>query len=122
MPSIAVDRLTHAAAPVVVGAGAHFISFAKKARPLLAHCGNPRLLAEDERSATDSATLLRIGIGEERAFGGDPLNVPGGAAHHAPVVGTDGLRADAIAPDNEYVRLRWRKCCAERLYSPLCSG
>ena len=47
------------------------------------------MLAEDERRAAGGAALLRVGVGEERAFLRDAVDVRRLVAHHAEVVGAD---------------------------------
>ena len=70
---------------------------------------------EDERGAARGAALLRVGVGEQRAFLGEAIDVGRLVAHDAEVVGADVVDADVVAPDDEDVRLflrglreRWR--------------
>src|SRR6516164_9289722 len=62
------------------------------------------MLAENKGGASSSATLLRVGIGEKRAFFRDAINVRRLITHHAVVVGADVGPADVITPNDENVR------------------
>ena len=46
---------------------------------------------------------LPVVVGEQGAFFGDPVDVGGPASQHTPVVGTDVVVPDVIAPDDEDV-------------------
>ena len=63
---------------------------------------------EDERRAAGRAALLRVGVGEERAFLRDAVDVRRLVAHDAEVVGADVVDADVVAPDDEDVGLLGR--------------
>ena len=65
--------------------------------------GAKRFLAEDKRRAPSGAALLAVGIGEERAFFGDAINVGRPVAHQPHRVGADLRDADVIAEDDEDV-------------------
>ena len=65
--------------------------------------GAERVLAEDERGTTGGAALLRVGVGEHRAFFGDAVDVGRLVTHDAVVVGADVMDADVVAPDDEDV-------------------
>ena len=62
-------------------------------------------LAGDEGGAPGRAGLLRVMIGEDRAFLGDAVDVRRAVAHHAAVVGADVPQPDVVAEDDEDVRL-----------------
>ena len=47
------------------------------------------MLPEDERGAARRAALLRVGVGEQRAFLGDAVDVRRLVAHDAQAVGAD---------------------------------
>ncbi len=62
------------------------------------------MLTENERGAAGGAALLRVGVGEERAFFGDAVNVGRLIAHDAVVVSADVVNADVIAPKDDDIR------------------
>ena len=62
-------------------------------------------LAGDEGGAPGGAGLLRVMVGEDRAFLGDAVDVRRAVAHHAAVVGADVPQPDVVAEDDEDVRL-----------------
>ena len=62
-------------------------------------------LAGDEGGAPGRAGLLRVMVGEDRAFPGDAVDVRRAVAHHAAVVGADVPQPDVVAEDDEDVRL-----------------
>jgi hypothetical protein len=73
-----------------------------------AHLGQARAdrrLAGQEGRAARRAALLGVPVGEQRAFGGDPVDVGRAVAHHAEVVGADIEPADIVAHDEENVGL-----------------
>jgi hypothetical protein len=49
--------------------------------------------------------LLRIMVGEDRAFLGNAVDVRRAIAHHAAVVGADVPQPNVVAEDDEDVRL-----------------
>jgi len=61
-------------------------------------------LTKNERGPSGCAGLLRVVIGEQCAFTGDPINVGRAAAHHAAVVGADVPDADIVRHDHDDVR------------------
>src|ERR1700728_576029 len=63
--------------------------------------GPDRVLPRDEAGAAGGAALLRVVVGEEGAFVGDPVNVGGSVSHHAVTKLTDVPDADIVAPKNE---------------------
>jgi hypothetical protein len=63
------------------------------------------MLPKDEGGASCRAALLGIGVGEKRAFLGDPVYVWRVIAHDAKVIGADVMDTDVIASDDEDVRL-----------------
>ena len=65
-------------------------------------------LAGDERGAPGGAGLLRVMVGEDRAFLGDAVDVRRAVAHHAAVVGADVPQPDVVAEDDEDVGLAAR--------------
>src|SRR5215211_7740647 len=66
--------------------------------------GAQRTLPGDECGAAGGARLLAVVIGEDRAFGGDAVDVGRAVAHHAAVVGADVPVADIVAHNDENVR------------------
>ena len=56
------------------------------------------MLAEDERGAPGGAALLGVGVGEERAFLRDAVDVRRPVAHDAVVVGADVVRRRCRRP------------------------
>ena len=72
---------------------------------MVSNPGAERMLAEDERRAARRAALLRVGVGEERAFLRDAVDVGRPVAHDAEAVGADVVAADVVAPDDEDVGL-----------------
>ncbi len=62
-----------------------------------------RMLPENERRAPRRAALLRISIGEQRAFLCDAVNVRRAIAHDAMVIGADVVHANIVAPEDEDV-------------------
>ena len=66
--------------------------------------GAERMLAENERCTSGGAALLRVGVGEQRAFFGDAVDVGSLIAHDAVVVGADVVNADVVAPDHQDIR------------------
>jgi hypothetical protein len=48
---------------------------------------------------------LAVIVGEQSTLAGDPVDVGGGAAHHAAMVGTQIPGADVIGHDHDDVRL-----------------
>ena len=67
------------------------------------------MLAENERRAARRATLLRVGVGEQRPFLGDAVDVGRLVTHDAEAVGADVVPADVVAPDDQDVGLRVRR-------------
>ena len=63
--------------------------------------GPERMLAEDERSATGRAALLRVGVRKQRALTGDTIDIRRLIAHHTVVVGADVVYADVVTPNHE---------------------
>jgi hypothetical protein len=57
-------------------------------------------LARNKCGATGRAGLLRVVVREQRAFGGDAVDVGRSASHHAAMVGTDVPHAHIIAHDH----------------------
>src|SRR5262245_17737887 len=78
------------------------------------------MLAENEGGASGSATLLGIGVSEERTLLSDAINIRRLVAHHAVIVDAYVAPADVIPPNDEDVRLARRSlgrggllaCCA----------
>jgi hypothetical protein len=64
-----------------------------------------RALPGDERGAAGGARLLAVIVGEDRALGGDAVDVGRAIAHHATVVGADVPVADIVTHDDEDVGL-----------------
>ena len=62
-------------------------------------------LAGDERGAPGGAGLLRVMVGEDRAFLRDAVDIRRAVAHHAAVVGADIPQPDVITEDDEDVGL-----------------
>lgn len=62
-------------------------------------------LSQDERGSSCGAGLLRVIVGEQRAFLGDAIDVGRTAAHHAAVVGADIPDADVVSHDHDDVGL-----------------
>ena len=62
------------------------------------------MLAQNERCAPRRAALLRVRVGEHRAFLRNAINVGRLVAHDAQAVGADVVSPDVIAPDDEDVR------------------
>ena len=71
----------------------------------LQQAGAEARLPGDERRAARGAGLLRVVVGEDRAFLGDAVDVGRAVAHHAAVVGADVPVADVVAEDDEDVGL-----------------
>ena len=72
-----------------------------------AHLGKARTqgaLAGDEGGTAGGAGIFTIGIGEDRAFFGDTVNIGRAIAHHAHVVGRDIGPADIIAENHQNIR------------------
>ena len=67
----------------------------------LREAGADRILAGDEAGAACGAALLRVVVGEEAAFVGDPVDVGGPVAHHAVAELADVPDADIVAPEDE---------------------
>src|SRR5262245_699430 len=67
--------------------------------------GPERLLAEDERRTTGGAALLAVGVGEDRAFASDAVDVWCPISHHAHRVGADLRDANVVPKDDKDVRL-----------------
>src|SRR5262245_8022945 len=63
------------------------------------------MLSEDEGRPAGGAALLRVGVGEQRAFLREAIDVGRAVTHDAVVVGADVVDADVVAPDDEDVRL-----------------
>ena len=61
------------------------------------------VLAQNEGGTAGGAALLGIGIGEERAFGSDTVDIRRGAAHHAAMIGADVPGTDIVSPDNQNI-------------------
>ena len=77
-----------------------------------AHLGKARAqgaLAGDEGGTAGGAGIFAIGIGEDRAFFGDAVNIGRAIAHHAHVVGRDIGPADIIAENHQNIRLALRR-------------
>ncbi|MCY1369415.1 hypothetical protein D9M69_564550 [compost metagenome] len=66
--------------------------------------GAERMLAEGEGGTAGGAGLLAVGVGEQRAFPGDAVDVGRLVAHHALVVGAEIEVADIVAKDHQDVR------------------
>src|SRR5271157_3904873 len=79
-------------------------------QPDLGQPGANRALPGNKRGAPRRAALLRVVVGEQRAFVSQPVNVGCLVMHHAQVVGTDIPVADVIAEDDEDIWLL-RACC-----------
>src|ERR1700720_3872432 len=62
-----------------------------------------RVLPQNEGGAACRAALLSIGVGEDRTFFRQAINVGRSVAHYSEVVGANVVNADVIAPDNEDV-------------------
>src|SRR5262249_23042638 len=62
-------------------------------------------LAEDEGCTARRAALLAVGIGEDRAFTGDAVDIRRPIAHQTHGVGADLRHANVVAEDDEDVRL-----------------
>ncbi|MCY1187179.1 hypothetical protein D9M73_281310 [compost metagenome] len=62
------------------------------------------MLAENEGSTPGGAGLLAVGMGEQRAFSADTVDVGGFVTHHALVVSTQVEDADVVAEDHQDVR------------------
>ena len=77
----------------------------RRRQPDLEQAGADRALASDEGGAAGGTGLLRVIVGEDRAFVGDPVDVGRAIAHHAAVVGADVPVADVVAHDDEDVGL-----------------
>ena len=73
-----------------------------------------RMLSEDERRPTGGAALLGVGVGEERPFFGDAIDVGGLVPHDAVVVRTDVVNADVVAPEDDDVWLLTSLCRLRR--------
>src|SRR5262245_11841340 len=67
--------------------------------------GAKRMLSKNERSPARGAALLRVGVGEQRAFLRDTIYVGCAVAHDAVVVGADVVHADVVAPNYQNVWL-----------------
>ncbi len=72
-------------------------------RPTFSRPVRKQRLPGDERRAPGGAGLLRVVVGEDRAFLGDAVDVGRAIAHHAAVVGADVPVADVVAEDDEDV-------------------
>src|SRR5215469_15411041 len=71
-----------------------------------------RLLAEDERCSARSAALLRVSIGKDRPFMGNPVDVRCPISHYADAVGTDMSRPISSP---HMTRMFGCRACAARL-------
>ncbi len=67
--------------------------------------GAEGLLTENERCTACGAALLRVRVGDQRAFLRDAIDVRRLVAHHPEAVGADVVPANVIAPDDEDVGL-----------------
>ncbi|ASP56529.1 hypothetical protein CDO31_32905 (plasmid) [Sinorhizobium meliloti] len=76
------------------------------------NCSWPRM-----KDAPCGAALLPIGIGENRALGGDTIDVGRAITHRAHGVGAVLRNADVVAEDDEDVR-RLAGACRRLLLSP----
>ncbi|MNQ93271.1 hypothetical protein D3C85_1087290 [compost metagenome] len=65
--------------------------------------GAKRMLAEEKSRASGGTGLLAVGMGEQRAFFGDAIDVRRFVTHHALVVGTEIGIANVIAEDHQNV-------------------
>ena len=63
-----------------------------------------RMLAKNEGGSPCGAGLLRVGVGEERPFLGEAVDIGRLIAHDAVVVGADVVNADIVSVDEEDVR------------------
>jgi len=65
--------------------------------------GTEGCLSEDERGTPCRAGLLRVVVGEQRAFLGDAVDVRRASAHHAAMVGADIPDAHVVGHDDDNV-------------------
>ena len=69
------------------------------------HAGADRQLAGDELRPPRRAARLGVVVGEQRAFGGELVDVRRPPGHQAAVIGADVPHADIVAHDEDDVRL-----------------
>ena len=80
----------------------------------LEETGANRALPGDEGRASCRAALLRVVVGEDRAFVGDPVDVGRLVAHHPQVVSADVEVTYVVTKDHKDVGLLLLLCIAER--------
>jgi hypothetical protein len=85
--------------------------------------GPERVLPKDERGPPGGAGLLAVGVGEQRPFLRDPIDIWRPIPHDPVVVGTDVVDADVVAPDDQDVRLRltWHHALRRLIYAGGCA-
>ena len=69
----------------------------------LGEAGADRRLAGEEGGASGGAALLRVPVGEQRAFSRDAVDVGRAVAHHAEIVAAGIEPADVVTHDEEDV-------------------